>query len=270
MSVVALFPNRAKPGATALIEEIGAKLRALGHEVVEADGSARAAAVVVLGGDGTLLAAAKRFGPLGVPILGVNTGHLGFLTELEWPQELDLLGPLLDGDRVIDPRMMLSAAVIREGKEIGRFLALNDAVVTKGPLARIVRLHVSVGGKLFATYRADGLIAATPTGSTAYSLSAGGPIVSPNHDVILITPICPHSLAARSLVIAPDDEVTIRVDPGHSGTIMLTVDGQEGFDLRAGDEVRVRRAAEVAHLIRRPDFNFYDVLRRKLGEQETP
>lgn len=221
--------------------------------------------VVVLGGDGTLLRAARAAAPFGVPALGVNLGHLGFLTEIEANELFPALEEFLAGHYMIEERMMLRAVIRREGQELDPFLALNDIVIAKGPLARLVRLQIQVGGTLVATYPADGVIIATPTGSTAYSLSAGGPITEPNLDVILVTPICPHTFYSRPLVVAPDRTVQVTVMENQGGTA-LTIDGQTGFQLQTGDEVLVSRADEVARLLRREGFRFYDVLRRKLTE----
>ncbi len=278
-----VLPNLAKPGFVPLVHEVINRLRALGYDpvcppetagVLELPELARplaewgeVLAVVVLGGDGTLLAAAKTLADLGTPILGVNLGHLGFLTELELSELEQGLGPLLAGEHIVDRRMMLQAWVRRDGQRIQRFVALNDAVVTKGPLARVVQLEAFIGPTRVGIYRADGLVVATPTGSTAYSLSAGGPIVSPNEDVVLLTPICPHTLSARSMVISRNLAVRIVVRRENSGETMLTVDGQQGFGLLPGDEVEVQSAPEVTRLLRRPDFDFYRVLRRKLTQQ---
>lgn len=216
--------------------------------------------ILVLGGDGTLLRAAKELVAAGRPLLGVNLGHLGFLTEVEVPDLYPALAEFLEGRYVLDARLMLSCAVRRDGREVARFQALNDVVVTKGPFARLVDLEASVDGAFVTTYRGDGLIISTPTGSTAYSLSAGGPVVNPNLGVVLLTPICPHSFFDRSVVIGEQSTVAVRVRAEHRETL-LTVDGQEGFGLEDGDEVRVERAPAAVHLMRRPGWNFYYVLR---------
>ncbi len=221
--------------------------------------------LIVLGGDGTLLRAARIMAPLGVPVLGVNTGHLGFLTELEASELFDHLEPVLAGKCSVDERLMLEARVFRQGHELKRFLALNDVVIARGPRARMVQLEIEVGSTLAAAYPADGVIMATPTGSTAYSLSAGGPIVTPSLDVVLITPICPHTTAnTRPLVVSPDEGVTVHVGE-RRGDVMLTVDGQWGYTLRSGDVVTVKRGPVVARLVRLPGYRFYSILRRKLA-----
>lgn len=223
-----------------------------------------AALVAVLGGDGTLLRAAKRLAPLGVPLLGINTGRLGFLTELEAGDIPAALDDLLAGRYLVEERMMLTARVLRDGQEIFAADGLNDAVIGRGPLARMVHFTAQVGGVPVADYAADGVIVATPTGSTAYSLSAGGPIVHPELAALLITPICPHTFNARSLVVPAGEAVTIRVH--NPPEVLLSVDGQVSCRFAPGDTVEVRRAPAVARLVRRTPFRFYDVLRRKLAE----
>ncbi|MCL6451366.1 MAG: NAD(+)/NADH kinase [Acetobacteraceae bacterium] len=220
---------------------------------------------VVLGGDGTLLQAARRLSPYGCPLLGVNLGRLGFLTELEGSDLFGALPEVLAGGFQVERRMMLEAVVERTQGAPSRYLALNDAVVTKGPFARMVHLEVYVDETPVASYPADGLIVATPTGSTAYSLSAGGPVINPGLDLLVVTPICPHSFYARSVVVAQEEAVRVKIQPVHPDT-MLTIDGQEGCILARGDEVVVRRASEVTRLLRRPGWSFYRVLRRKLTE----
>lgn len=220
--------------------------------------------LIVLGGDGTLIRAATMVAPMQVPILGVNTGHLGFLTEIENTDLFEHLEEFLAGKSIIEERMMLTARVERAGQQLLELTALNDAVVSKGPRARLVHLGVSVGERHVAHYPADGVIIATPTGSTAYSLSAGGPIVSPTVDVLLITPICPHTMNFRTMVVAGSEQVTITVleSPGEVG---LSADGSDPITLYKGDVVRVSRAPYNAMLLRRPTYSFYEVLRQKLA-----
>jgi NAD+ kinase len=220
--------------------------------------------LIVLGGDGTLIRAAQAIAPHRTPVLGVNTGHLGFLTELENAELFAELDAILGGNYVIEERVMLSVSVLRDGMQIIGMTALNDAVVSKGPRARLAQLGVSVGQTVVARYPADGVIVATPTGSTAYSLSAGGPIVGPTVDVILITPICPHTMAARTIVVSGGEQVMVDVleSPGEVG---LSADGSEPITLYPGDRVIVSRAPFCARLVRRHTYRFYDVLRQKLA-----
>jgi NAD+ kinase len=221
--------------------------------------------LIVLGGDGTLIRAAQAVAPMGVPVLGVNTGHLGFLTEMESAELYDHLDSILQGHFRLEERLMLSVHLYRDGKETLTLTALNDAVISKGPRARLVHLGVEVGGTTVARYPADGVIVATPTGSTAYSLSAGGPIVSPTVDVLLVTPICPHTIASRTIVVSGKEDVTLTVleSPGEVG---LSADGSEPIPLAPGDRVQVGRAPYVAKLVRRDSYRFYDVLREKLAD----
>lgn len=216
--------------------------------------------VMVLGGDGTLLLAAKHLMLWGKPILGVNLGHLGFLSEVEVPDLFPTLPLFLAGEYELDPRHLLTAEVSRQGRTLVRYEALNDVVVAKGPFARLVNLETYVDEAYVTTYPADGLIVATPTGSTAYSLSAGGPILSPDLSVFVVTPICPHSFFDRSVVIDARQTVKIRIRAMHRDTL-LTVDGQEGFPLEDGDEIRVSASQHTVNLMRRPGWSFFHVLR---------
>lgn len=241
--------------------------RLVGHEelgVPRGEAWAGAELLIVLGGDGTLIRAAQALAPFQLPVLGVNTGHLGFLTELESHELFDELEPLLAGQYRIEERLMLSVKVQRAGETVFTTTALNDAVVSKGPRARLAQLGVSVGDTVVARYPADGIIIATPTGSTAYSLSAGGPIVGPTVDVLLVTPICPHTMAARTIVVSGGEEVAVSIleSPGEVG---LSADGSEPMELIPGDRVLVSRAPFSARLVRRDAYSFYDVLRRKLA-----
>lgn len=220
--------------------------------------------MIILGGDGTLIRAAQMAAPMNVPMLGVNTGHLGFLTEIEGAELFDHLDSFLAGHYVVEERLMLTARVERQGKSLVELTALNDAVVSKGPRARLVHLKVSVGGKVVARYPADGVIVATPTGSTAYSLSAGGPIVGPTVEVLLVTPICPHSMNSRTVVVSGNEQVTISVEES-PGEVGLSADGSDPFPLFKGDVVRFSRAPYSARLVRRHNYRFYEVLRQKLA-----
>ena len=221
-------------------------------------------AAVVLGGDGTLLHAAGFLAPYGVPLLGVNLGYLGFLTEVE-PGDLALaLERLLSGAYEIEERMLLEATV--EGEERrDRFLAVNDVVVTRAAFARMIHLSIDVEGVSVGNFLADGLIISTPTGSTAYSLSAGGPIVHPRLETILITPICPHSLATRSILALPDEEVCIRLITDRQSDVLLTADGQAGIEVAPTESVIVRRAETSARFIKLGGRSFYEVLRNRLN-----
>lgn len=219
--------------------------------------------LIVLGGDGSLLFAARKVGRYNIPILGVNLGGFGFLTEIDVHQAREALREYFKGNFSLEERMMLEIRVKRKKKEIKKFIALNDAVITKGAFARILQLKTFVNDEYIATYPADGLIIATPTGSTAYSLSAGGPLVNPQVNLLIMTPICPHTLYARSLVISKDEKLKVLV-LGQPQEIMLTLDGQEGFNLKAEDEVVVQKARECVKLVKVKGKGFYEKLRTKL------
>ena len=223
--------------------------------------------VISLGGDGTLLNIARHTAPHGVPILGINLGHLGFLVELEKSNLEQYFGKLFSGKYSIDNRMMIEASIIRNGKAVENFLALNDVVVTRGSVSRMIHLKVKVDGQVAGVYPADGIIASTPTGSTAYSLSAGGPIVDPNMSLILVTPICPHTLHSRSIIVPEGKEITIHTVESHQQDAMITVDGQSGYTLEPADIVRIRKSKYTTKLVRTGNRSFYEVLRKKLAER---
>lgn len=222
--------------------------------------------LVVLGGDGSLLSAARLAAPLGVPILGVNLGHLGFLSEVEAENVFEAIEAVTAGSYRIEQRMMLDACVERDGEQIGSYTGLNDAVVNKSGFSRMIAFDIVVGSEYVQTIPADGVIVSTPTGSTAYSLSAGGPIVNPLFECLIITPICPHTLYSRSQIIAGDEEVRVVLSSSGRDTV-LTVDGQVGYRLRAGDQVRVRKSVHSARFVRLRDHSFYKILREKLRER---
>ncbi len=220
--------------------------------------------LLTLGGDGTLLRGARMVAPFGVPVLGVNLGHLGFLTSVG-PEELDAaLEAVLDGTYVLDERMVLNAeARSATGELHGSYLALNDVVLHRGGVARMIRLAVHAHGEEVSTYSGGGIILATPTGSTAYSLSAGGPIVSPSIDCILATPISPHTLAVRPLILPAGETITVEV-LSPTEELILTIDGQEGATLSPGDQLVVSRAEVPLRLVRLEGQTFFSTLRRKL------
>lgn len=223
--------------------------------------------ILVLGGDGTLLGMADRIGQAGVdiPLLGVNFGSLGFLTEITLPELYPSLESALAGTALIDERLMLRSRVTRDGQVLADRIVLNDVVLTKGPLSRIIDLSVSVAGQFVMRVRADGLIVATPTGSTAYNLAAGGPVVHPHVDALVLTPIAPHMLTNRPIVIAASAEVDVQpVVDGSNDEVFVTFDGQWGFHLQAHDTVSVRRAERRVRLIRASTRSYFEVLREKL------
>ena len=218
--------------------------------------------IVVLGGDGTLLSVARLVDGLGVPILGVNLGGLGFLTATTLEALFPTLEAVLRGEYTAEERLVLVAALMRGGAQVAEHLALNDVVVAKGALGRLIDLDVRADGKPMTAYRADGLIIATPTGSTAYNLSAAGPILFPTMDAVVLTPIAPHTLSNRPIVVpgAQRIEVALLIDQ----EVMLTMDGQVGVPLRERDVVEVQKAAARIRLVRFPQKDFFSVLRTKL------
>jgi len=222
---------------------------------------------ITLGGDGTLINAAREVAPAGVPVCGINMGQLGFLTGVELPDLGKAVDSLIRGDYLIDERLMLDSVVVRDGRELFAASAVNDIVVTKGGFSRLIRLQVYVDGELTARYPADGLIVATSTGSTGYSLSAGGPVVNPNLKVILLTPICPHSLHARSMVVSEKEEIKITMQATHDD-IVLTADGQTVYHLRPEDAVIVRQSPYRAQFIRFNGQSYSQTLRTKLWRDE--
>ena len=219
--------------------------------------------LLVLGGDGTLLAAARVAAPRGIPILPVNLGSLGFLTSFTVEDLYPALEEALAGRFSISERVMLSAELLRAGKVIDRRNVLNEAVVNKGALARMIELEMRIDGDFVCRYRVDGLIVATPTGSTAYSLSAGGPIVHPAVESIVITPICPHTLSDRPLVVRDTSQVEATL-LGDTESVFLTLDGQKGILMQASDQVRISRAQEKLKLIQPPQKSYFEILRNKL------
>jgi NAD+ kinase len=222
--------------------------------------------VLVLGGDGTLIGMADNIGEAAshVPILGVNFGGLGFLTEVTLPELYPSLEAAVAGEALVEERMMLRGTMTREGRILSQQVVLNDAVITKAALSRMIFLSVWVGEEFVTRVKADGLIIATPTGSTAYNLAAGGPIVQPSVDAMLLTPIAPHTLTNRPIAI-PATSV-VRVQPTIDGRddVFVTFDGQEGFQLQAGDELTVRRADDTLRLIKPTTRSYFEVLRTKL------
>ena len=220
--------------------------------------------LVVMGGDGTLLAAARLLGDREIPILGVNLGSLGFLTSVTLEELYPLLEVTLAGKHEISARGVLRAQMLRNGVAAEGARALNDAVVNQAALARLMDFDVHIDGNHVARYRADGIIVATPTGSTAYSLAAGGPIVLPEIHAFVITPICPHMLTNRPLVIPDTSRIEIAPEQ-HGEPVHLTLDGQVGFQLQPGDRVAIERAKTRVQLVRAAGKSYFEVLRSKLG-----
>lgn len=225
-------------------------------------------ALLTLGGDGTLLRGARFLGGREVPILGVNLGRLGFLTACGRDDMEEALGRFVAGDYVSDARMALKATVANDGEPTATWYALNDVVLKQGGKARVMRLHLEVNGEEIAQYAADGVVIATPTGSTAYALSAGGPVVDPALESILLAPISAHSLSIRPLVLPPSATVVVRVEDDDSDQL-VTIDGQIGTTFGSRQSLTIRRAGRVVLLVRFPEMTFFSRMRRKLGWSST-
>jgi len=269
-----------KPEAGLVLQELVAWLRRRGRDVLpdqeaaalcpeagpslsRAEVVARADLVIVLGGDGTLLSVARLMGSREVPILGVNLGALGFLTEVTLDEVFPTLEVVLRKEFAVSRRLMLNAQVLRSEEVIAGYQALNDAVITKTALSRIVDLETHVNGEYVTTFRADGLIVSTPTGSTAYCLAAGGPIIYPSLPALVIIPICPHTLTNRPLVV-PESAVVEILQQSAGEDVHLTLDGQVGVTLQHQDIVRIRRSDHTISLIKSPKLNYFELLRTKL------
>jgi len=227
----------------------------------------RADLLITFGGDGTLLSVA-RYAPKGVPVLGVNMGTLGFLTEVHVEEFPAVLESVLTGKYEAEDRVTFDVIVEGQQRERRSYRVLNDATINKSALARIVEMRVTVSGLFVSTFRADGLIVSTPTGSTAYNLSAGGPIVYPTMGAVIITPICPHMLTNRPIVLPDTLDVEIGIVTKHQ-EIFLTLDGQEGLPIGEGDRVCVRKSNQPVLLVQSPNKNYFDVLRNKLKWGES-
>ena len=219
--------------------------------------------LVVLGGDGTMLGASRLIGTRRIPVLGINFGYLGYLTEFTLPEMFGALEELCAGNLLIEGRMLLDVSVERDGNTVALHRALNDAVINQGALAKMIELECYINGDFVNRFRADGMIIATPTGSTAYSLSAGGPIVFPSMSAILLTPICPHTLSNRPVVVPGEATVELRFKKADDGA-MLTIDGQRGIALTPKDRVILRRSETMFEIVRPRQRNYFEVLRTKL------
>ncbi len=219
--------------------------------------------IVVLGGDGTLISVARAIGDLGTPILGVNLGSLGFLTEITRSELFEVLGKVLEERYAVSDRLMLEAVVSRKGSVANTYQLLNDVVINKGALARIIDMEVHVNESYLTTFKADGLIISSPTGSTAYNMAAGGPIIYPGTDCFVITPICPHMLTNRPMIVPADSAIRVEVK-FKDEDVVLTADGQVGMTLKGGDTVEVHRSSNLTRLILSPEKEYFEILRTKL------
>jgi NAD+ kinase len=276
VQTLALIAKKDKPEAAQLALQLRERYphltllaeRALAHalgwpRVEDRELASRADLAIVMGGDGTLIHAARLLSGRGVPILGVNLGSLGFMTEVPVDAAFEHLDEVLAGHFKLDSRMKLRCRLLREGKLVLEDEVLNDVVINKGALARIGDHHASIDGVYITTYKSDGVIVATPTGSTAYSLSAGGPIVHPSLDCMVLSPICSHALTDRSIVVPAERLVRLQLGPNASDTY-LTLDGQAGHGLQGGDILEVSRSPNRVNLVRNPKVAYFTILRQKL------
>jgi NAD+ kinase len=263
---IVIKPNHAEARATAaeLFDWFRAKGVSLAGDPVEAGGTIlRADLVVVLGGDGTMISTSRMIGDADVHVVGVNYGSLGYLTDFRIEEIFSALESIIAGDYEVDRRVMLDAEHWRADEKLATGRVLNDVVVNKAALARIIRIEVNLDGHFVNSFRADGLIVATPTGSTAYSLSAGGPIIYPSMNAVVLTPICPFTLTNRPIVIPDTAEIELRLMDENEGVI-LTFDGQTGYPMKADDTVRIRKSSTTFNLVQPANRNYFDVLRDKL------
>lgn len=281
MEKIGLIANPKREGAVEAIQELVRWLEQRGKKVFVDDQSAKLCGrealgrpaeeipdlsnmVIALGGDGTVLRVARLMEKSDIPILAVNIGGLGFLTVITLPELYPALENVLNHKYQSALHMMLQASVMRGGEEVGKFTALNDVVITKGAVSRLIDLEISIGQEYVTTYAADGLIISTPTGSTAHSLSAGGPIVHSTMDALILTPICPHTLTNRPLIVSERETIYVAIKSAYPETT-LTMDGQVGFPLNSGDVVEVERAPFKVRLIRSAKKGYYGILREKLN-----
>lgn len=280
MKKIALVCKPAKKELEKLVPELAAWLEKRGYEIIADPDAAKFAPkykpvdrtelashkpemVIVLGGDGTLLAAARAVAKDNIPILAVNLGSLGFLTEVPVAELYATFEAVEKKKTTRESRSTLQCCVMRKNECVAEYMALNDVVLTKGSIARMTEVDVSVDGQFVVNLKADGVIVSTPTGSTAYSLAAGGPILEPSVEALVITPVSPHSLTQRPLVVPDSAEITLTVQ-GTPDEVFLTVDGQQGMPVLEGDRVVCKKSAHQVHLLRLPGRTFFEVLRTKL------
>lgn len=278
MKKIGIISKSGRPEPREILEELLPRLRQQGHEIyvdpdtaallkigghTRAEIASRVDAVIVLGGDGTMLSVSRLVAEKGIPILGVNLGTMGFITEINRDEIYQAVDAMLSDTFIIEERLMLCARIVREGEKIAEYTVLNDVVINKGALARIIDLEALINGVYVTTFKADGLIISTPTGSTAYSLSAGGPILYPTLNSIVLTPICSHTLTNRPIVL-PDDfkvEITLKT---LSEDVYLTLDGQVGFSLRNDDVIEINKSPFKTKLLIPCERDYFKVLRTKL------
>ncbi len=265
---ISIIPNLNNKGVKELCDEITEKLISLGAEVEVNGNFSDCDSVIAVGGDGTTLNVAKRASLIGKPTLGINAGRLGFMSGLE-RNELDLLSNLISGKYTVEQRMMLKADVIENGKHVSSNICLNDAVISRGDLARLIDINLFCEGRTVTTTRADGMIVSTPTGSTAYSMAAGGPVVSPDNSCFIVTPICPHSLVNRSIVFSSDKELELSVTNDVSNNAFLSIDGSDSIPLTPDTRIIISKSEYFTKLIKLKPDNFYEILNKKILERRN-
>ncbi len=263
MKKISIMPNMRKAKAKGFVSKLNAWLRKKKIETVIDDIDSSVDGILVIGGDGTLLNVARRTAKMEKPILGINLGSFGFLTDVTLKKLYPALDRFVRNRYPIEERMLLAVRIFRKGKKIKDFFALNDVVVKNGLHARVIKLELEVNNKYVATYFGDGLIVSTPTGSTAYSLAANGPVVHPGLPVFILVPICAHTLTLRPLIISSSDTISVRVLSNHEESI-LTVDGQENLRLDIGDKLQVVKAKEKLKLASTHKEDYFSILRKKL------
>ena len=277
--MIGLVAHTGKPGAGELVRHLAAAFRARGAYVLVEEETAllagepigfpvpemgaRCSIIVALGGDGTILRLVRELGENICPVFGINFGSLGFLTCVNSQASAEAVEAICSGNFVLGNRTLLSVDVERDGCSVLHTTGLNDAVISRGDLSRLIKLNILIDGEVLTQYNADGLIVATPTGSTAYSLAAGGPVLMPNSGVFVVTPICPHVLTNRSVIVGDDSEIVVHPLDGQT-RITLTVDGQESIRVHEGDLIRIRKNPHRVPLAVLPGLSFSEVLRQKL------
>ena len=262
---IAVFPNMSNEGVEELYTLIVSTLESFGAEVVSSDSEDYDIAIAV-GGDGTTLSVAKNASFKNKPTLGINAGRLGFTSGLE-KNELSLMKNVVKGDYITEERMMIKATVVRNGKVVDEFHCLNDAVISRGDIARLIDIHLFCDGRAVTDMRADGIILSTPTGSTAYSMAAGGPVVSPDNSCFIVTPICPHSLMNRSIIFSSDKELMLTVGNDKNGNSYLSVDGEKSIPIDSDTQIYISKSDYSAKLIKLKPENFYEILNNKIIER---
>jgi NAD+ kinase len=247
----------------AKVERVEGKFRFTNPENVSDD----VECVITVGGDGTLLQAARDLGKLKIPFIGINRGTLGYLSEVSTDGLQSMADKLIHNDFSVEKRMMLEGKVVRDGKEICQSIALNDIIISR--VAGMVDLSINVNGKYLATYFADGIIVSTPTGSTAYNLSAGGPIIEPSAEIILITPVCPHTISARPLILSEQDEISIKIGNirGNTRIAVVSYDGDMVLELKEEDTITINKSKQTTEIIKLSDQSFIEVLKVKMGDR---